>query len=275
MRLNPFADDPLTKLAKQLSSFIAVIKEVSPEDAGASSDVIRALAPMAENLSTLANAAKDIPNSGGFIGRFMGENDIDKFGKDLSGFISAFSNLSPQDAVDAGNVLEAMKPMIDNLKLFAAAARNIPNRGGFMGEFMGENDIDVFGTMLAGFVSAFADVTKDQAEKASEVLEAMKPMADNLKEFAYAAQEIPTAGGVVGTFLGTVDLATFSSQIRGLIGTFGSVNSTQLSLATQTLELMTDAMLPSLVKFSEFTNGLKNSGGVAQFFTGKIGRAHV
>ena len=36
------------------------------------------------------------------------------------------------------DVLAAMKPMADNLKLFAAAAQKIPNSGGFLGEFMGE-----------------------------------------------------------------------------------------------------------------------------------------
>ena len=89
-------------------------------------------------------AAKEIPNSGGFLGVFMGENNIDTFGIMLVGFVAAFKNITPEQATHTTNVLAAMKPMAENLKLFAEAAKEIPNSGGFLGDFMGENNIDDF-----------------------------------------------------------------------------------------------------------------------------------
>ncbi len=252
----------------QLAGLVTALDIISPESATHASEVLAAMKPMAENLGAFAAVAQDIPNSGGFIGEFMGNNDIDTFGQMLGDFVMVFSTIKVEDATHMTAVLAAMEPMATNLKSFANVAQKIPNSGGFIGEFMGENDIDTFGTMLVSFVTAFNAVTPEQAQVASDVLEAMSPMAGNLKEFAAAAQEIPAAGGFIGAFLGTVDLPTFSEQIYGLIETFGGVDQTQLNTATETLNLMTDTMLPALEKFSVFTNGLKASGGLAQLFTG-------
>lgn len=253
---------------EQLSALVTAIKVISPDDATATSATLVAMRPMAENLKLFAEVAKDIPNSGGFIGDFMGENDIDTFGIMLAKFVAAFINVSVDQATHMTDVLGAMKPMAANLKLFASVAQKIPNSGGFIGEFMGENDIDTFGTMLARFVRSFSTVTVDQAEHSSEVLSSMQGMAANLKLFANAAQEIPNAGGFLGDFLGTVDLPTFSGQIQGLIGTFGSVDQNQLKIAASSLQLMGSKMIPALTKFSELEAGLKTSGGLAQFFSG-------
>ena len=253
---------------KQIGALIEAIKKIPAEDASAASATLAAMRPMAENLKLFATAAQDIPNSGGFIGAFMGENDIDSFGAMLVRFVQIFSTISAEQATHMTEVLAAMKPMADNLKLFANAAQDIPNAGGFIGMFMGENNIDQFGAMLVEFVNAFANVTTKQAAHATEVLAVMTPMAANLKKFAAAAEDIPNAGGFIGAFLGTVDLATFSAQVHDLVGTFDSIDKTQLDKATTTLQVMSGSMLPALMQFSEFTNGLAESGGLAQLFSG-------
>ena len=253
---------------EQLSELVTAINQISPIGATSASNTLAAMKPMAENLKLFAAAAQDIPNSGGFVSAFVGDNDIDTFGVMLANFVRAFAAITPEQASHMSDVLAAMRPMAENLKLFATAAQKIPNSGGFIGAFMGENNIDSFGVMLVQFVNAFSGVSTEQAVHSSEILSAMKPMAENLKQFATAAQAIPNAGGFIGIFLGSMDLATFSGQIQGLITTFGSIDNAKLTTATSSLELMSTSMLPALVKFSEFTNGLKASGGLAQFFSG-------
>src|SRR5699024_10873505 len=141
----------------------------------------------------------------------------------------------------------AMTPMADNLKKFASAANSIPNSGGFIGDFMGSNDIDSFGKMLASFVTIFAvSVTENMAKKAAATLASAAPMAENLKQFAIAASNIPSSGGFLSAFFGTVDLSTFSSQIHGLIDTFSSVEQSKVILAASALKTMSDDMLPAL-----------------------------
>ena len=185
----------LERFAEQINGFVIALQTISPETASGASATLVAMKPMAENLKLFAEAATGIPNSGGFVGDFMGENDIDTFGTMLADFVQAFADVSVEQATHMTDVLAAMKPMAENLKLFASAAQKIPNSGGFLGEFMGENDINTFGVMLVQFVNAFSGVTTEQATHSAEVLAAMKSMAANLKLFAKAAQEIPNAGG--------------------------------------------------------------------------------
>ncbi|MFA6718725.1 MAG: hypothetical protein WCS15_06570, partial [Prevotella sp.] len=263
-----FGKSSMEVFGEQLAGLVAALEIIDPANASHSAEVLEAMRPMATALGEFAAAAQDIPNSGGFIGDFMGNNDIDTFGTMLANFITVFTTIAIADATHTTEVLSAMSPMVENLKAFANVAQDIPNSGGFIGDFMGSNDIDTFGTMLVDFVEAFANVTSEQASLASGVLEAMKPMAGNLKTFALAAQEIPAAGGFVGAFLGTVDLPTFASQIYGLIDTFGDIDETKLNKAKDMLDSMTNNMLPALQNFSDFTNGLKASGGLVQLWEG-------
>ncbi len=254
--------------AKQLTQLVKAIKVVSSTDVHIASMRLADMVPMATNLKIFAEAAKGIPNSGGFVGGFMGNNNIDTFGVMLTKFVAAFGFTTPIQVTRATEVLDAMTPMAANLKIFAEAAQGIPNSGGFMGRFLGENNIDTFGTMLSGFVETLGMVPSALAVRASETLAAMKPMADNLKLFAKAAQEIPNTGGALSAFFGTIDLATFSSQVQGLTELFGTIDQTKLANATSSLSLMSTSMLPALILFSEFTNTLKASGGLAQLFSG-------
>ena len=259
---------PAEVFGKQLKALVDAFKDISPEDAKRSSDVLAALAPMAGNLTDLAIAAKEIPNSGGLSGLLSGNNDIDSFGTDLVGLVSVFTKTTPSLAQHASDVLTAMVPMITNLGKFATAAQNIPNSGGFLGVFLGNNDIDTFGTMLTNFVHIFDAVEEVTVNKAAGALAAMEPMAGGLRKFADAASDIPNSGGFMGDFLGSVSLKEFSDQIHGLIGTFGGINETMLSSASSTMRSMTTDVLPALRSFSELSNGLKNSGGLAQLFSG-------
>ena len=111
------------------------------------------------------------------ISRFfnLGKSSMEVFGDQLAGLVTALDVISPENAMRASNVLAAMKPMAENLGDFATNAQDIPNSGGFIGDFMGNNDIDTFGTMLADFVTAFNAVTPKQAQIASNVLAAMEP----------------------------------------------------------------------------------------------------
>lgn len=263
---------PAEVFGSQLKGLVEALKGISAADASAASDVLAAMAPMAENLKAFASAAKDIPNSGGVLGAYLGDNDVDTFGTMLSSFVGNFASIPVSAAKHSAEVLAELTPMADNLKTFATAASSIPNSGGFLGDFMGNNDIDTFGSMLSRFVGIFSDdeggISEGRANKAKMVLGAMAPMAKNLKDFADAASDIPNSGGFLGAFFGTVDVATFSEQLHALVTTFGTIDEIATLAAITNLQFMADKMLPALIKFSDFSNGLENSGGLAQLFSG-------
>ena len=100
----------------------------------------------------------------GIASFITGKSSMEVFGGQIAQLVAALKEIDPADAAGASATLAAMKPMAENLKLFAEAAKGIPNSGGgFVGAFMGENDIDTFGAMLVSFVQAFANVTPAQA----------------------------------------------------------------------------------------------------------------
>jgi len=252
-RLVNFGLSPMEKFGLQLVGLIEALKLVSVDDANGATDILAALAPMAENLEKVATAAKTIPNSGGFLGDFVGNNDIDIYGRMLQGFINALNGegMSLHAANHAKNILAELAPIADNLKTLANSAKEIPNSGGFLGDFLGENDIDTFGLMLSGFVGYLEglDVEND-VKPASAALEAMLPMATNLKRFADVARYIPNSGGNISKFFGDNDIATFSESVAGIVSTFGDIDSTLLSTGTSNLQTMADVMLPALKNFA-------------------------
>lgn len=252
-RLVNFGLSPMEQFGLQLVGLIEALKLVSVDDANGATDILAALAPMAENLEKVATAAKTIPNSGGFLGDFVGNNDIDIYGRMLQGFINALNGegMSLHAANHAKNILAELAPIADNLKTLANSAKEIPNSGGFLGDFLGENDIDTFGLMLSGFVGYLEglDVEND-VKPASAALEAMLPMATNLKRFADVARYIPNSGGNISKFFGDNDIATFSESVAGIVSTFGDIDSTLLSTGTSNLQAMADVMLPALKNFA-------------------------
>ena len=91
---------------------------------------------------TLAEMAATLRNSGGVVGFFTGENDMDAFGEQLVAFGGAMMAF-------AGTVQGLDTEVVTNAatagKAMAEMAATLPNSGGVSGFFAGENDMDAFG----------------------------------------------------------------------------------------------------------------------------------
>jgi len=256
VRLTNFGVSSMELFGDQLSGLIDALNKISVDKANSASLILAAMTPMADGLKDFATAAKDVPASGGFIQDFFGAHDIGLFGKALSAFVDAFTNITVLQADHMTKVLEAMKPMVENLKLFANAAQGIPNSDGTLAKWIGDNKIDAFGRDLVRMVAAFCLITPMLATYASNVLLAMTPMINNLKEFATAADEIPETGGFITRIFGDNTVDGFGLQLTNLISMFGGLDDDLLKLAIANLQTMNDTMLPNLKTFSEFGNSL-------------------
>lgn len=256
--IGAFVGGTLEGLADTLVNFVNSLSGFTPES-------LTGIKTLAEALAIISGTA--VLSS--FAGAFTGSGStMDVFGKQLSQLIELLKAVPAADVILASATLAAMEPMIINLKAFAEAARDIPNSGGFVGFFMGNNDIDHFGVQLAALVNAFANVPLDAAGFAGNTLAQMVPMIDSLKKFATFAHGIPASGGFLSAFFGSTSIATFAEQIHGLIGTFGTIDQQQLSIAGTALKAMNTEMLPAFTGFSELANGLKPSVGIARWFNG-------
>ena len=173
-------------------------------------------------IKTLASAAQEIPNDGGWLGKIFGENNIGDFGSSFAGLgsnLSAFvTNLTANGAWDQ-NKLDTVKFAAKAVKELALAAQEIPNDGGWIGTIFGENSISTFGyklpslgTNLSSFVSNLtANGTWDDS-----TVSTVKCAADAVKALALAADQIPNDGGWVGTIFGENSISTFGYKLPSL-----------------------------------------------------------
>lgn len=161
----------------------------------------------------LTEMANTIPNSGGKLAEFLGDNTMDVFGTQLVSFglgLSMFSKtISGDNAIDP----EAVSAAAEAGKALADMANEIPNEGGWMAKIVGDNKIDlwgaklpIFGLGLKGFSDAVKGVDGENIKAAAEAGKALAEMAAN----------IPNEGGWISKIVGDNKLDVFAENIGEL-----------------------------------------------------------
>ena len=209
----------------------------------------------------LTELAKTVPNSGGLLGFFMGENDIGTFAAQLPTLGEALVDFS---TTVRGRVDEdAVQTAANAGKILTDLAKTVPNSGGLVGFFAGENDIGAFAEQLPtlglGLV-AFSMITKGNVNE-----EAVEIAVNAGKMLTDLATTIPNSGGLVGFFAGENNISAFATQLpvlgMGLVSfsliTKGNVDEEAVTTAVNAGKMLTD-----------LANTIPNSGGLISFFTG-------
>lgn len=245
----------LADFATQLVPFGNAMKDFSVAIAGMDAGIVANAATAGK---TLAEMAATLPNSGGVVGFFAGENDMEEFGKQLIPFGEAMMNFSiAVKGLDADAVTKASIAG----KAMAEMATTIPNSGGVVGFFAGENDMDKFGEQLVPFGEAMMDFSL--AVKGLDA-DAIVNSATAGKALIELANTVPNSGGVVGFFTGENDMDLFGEQLVP----FGeAMKAYSDAISGIDVEAITNSATAgkSLV---ELANTLPNTGGVVSWFTG-------
>lgn len=206
----------------------------------------------------LAEMASTIPNSGGLVAFFAGENDMEAFGNQLVPFGEAMKAFG--DAItglDANAVNEAAIAG----KAMAEMATTIPNSGGVVGFFAGENDMDQFGEQLVPFGKAMKDF--GDAVRGLET-DAIVNSATAGKALVELANTVPNSGGVVSFFTGNNDVDTFGEKLVP----FGkAMKSYSEAISGMDVEAVTNSATAGKAVV-ELANTLPNTGGLVSWFTG-------
>lgn len=245
----------LTGFAEELVPFGTAMKQFSDEIAGIDGEVVANAAVAGK---TLAEMAATLPNSGGVLGFFAGENDMETFGEQLIPFGKAMKDFADVVAgLDASVITEAATAG----KAMAEMASTIPNSGGVVGFFAGENDMEDFGEQLVPFGKAMKDFSDAVAGLKADVIQNSVTAGQALVELA---KTVPNTGGVVAFFTGDNDLATFGEQLVP----FGTAMK-NYSLAVTGLDANIVTNSANAAKaLVELSNNLPNSGGIVSWFTG-------
>ena len=188
--LSDFAEE-LVPFGTAMKAYSNAISGINPETVTASATAAKALAEMASNL----------PNSGGVVGWFMGENDMDQFAAQLVPFgeamkaygeaVSGIDGASIESSAIAGQALTEL-------------ANTVPNTGGVVGWFAGNNDLGDFAEQLVPFGEAMKLYGDSVAGINSESIQASTIAGKALTELA---NTVPNTGGVVSWFTGNNDVS--------------------------------------------------------------------
>lgn len=245
----------LTGFAEELVPFGTAMKQFSNEISGIDGEVVANAAVAGK---TLAEMAATLPNSGGVVGFFAGENDMGAFGDQLVPFGEAMKAFADSVAgLDASVVMEAANAG----KAMAEMASTIPNSGGVVGFFAGENDMDAFGEQLVPFGEAMKEFSIAVTGLNADVVVNSVTAGKALMELA---NTVPNSGGLVAFFTGENDLDMFGEKLVP----FGEAMK-QYSIAVTGLDANVVVNSANAAKaLVELSNNLPNSGGIVSWFTG-------
>lgn len=245
----------LTGFAEELVPFGTAMKQFSDEIAGIDGEVVANAAVAGK---TLAEMAATLPNSGGVVGFFAGENDMGAFGDQIVPFGEAMKAFADSVAgLDASVVTEAANAG----KAMAEMASTIPNSGGVVDFFAGENDMDAFGEQLVPFGEAMKEFSIAVTGLNADVVVNSVTAGKALMELA---NTVPNSGGLVAFFTGENDLDMFGEKLVP----FGEAMK-QYSIAVTGLDANVVVNSANAAKaLVELSNNLPNSGGIVSWFTG-------
>lgn len=245
----------LSAFAEELVPFGEAMMKFSNSIAGLDGNLVNTAAIAGK---TLAEMAATLPNSGGVVGFFAGGNDMGEFGKQLVGFGTSMmlfaASVKGLDTDAVTNAAIAGKAM-------AEMAATLPNTGGAVAFFAGENDMNAFGEQLVPFgeaIKAYSDaVTGLDVDAVTNSAIAGQAMAE-------LANTLPNTGGAVAFFTGDNDMATFGEQLA-------SFGESMKEYSKSVSGLDEDAVTNSAVAgktLVELAKTIPNTGGLVAFFTG-------
>lgn len=197
-------------------------------------------------ITTIAEAAKTIPNSGGAAGLFTGNNDIDDFiamivgdpNNNINGIqelIQCLSDISLKEGI-----IDDIETISNIIKTLSEASDDIPNTGGWAGAFAGNNDIDGFIAMLVG----------------SENKMGIKDLMDSLSSINLEDTTIDKINKIIDTITEIINAATtIEKNTNKNFGNFGSnlvsfVNNFKIFVDKMT-EIKTEVVNSAISKINE------------------------
>lgn len=157
----------------------------------------------------MADMAKTLPNTGGVAGFFAGDNDMGYFATQLVSFGKAIVSFSNEvgGKVDG----EAVEAAANAGRMMSSMASSIPNSGGLVSFFTGDNNMILFGIQLR----CFGKSIKKYSEEVSGIdVEAITASAQAAIGLAILARAIPNGGGIFQVFSGKNDIDDFGNKLK-------------------------------------------------------------
>ena len=178
--LSAFGEE-LEKFGPHLGAYGNSVKDVNPEVVEASARAAQVMADMASTL----------PNSGGLAAKIMGDNTLSSFGEELSKFGPYIADYASSVAgMDADVVVSSANAALALSEL----ANGLPNSGGLLSWFTGDNDIATFGESLSKFGNSMSAYYQSVSGIDTALLDSVILEVSKLIDIATGTASIDTSG---------------------------------------------------------------------------------
>ena len=245
----------LTRFGEELASFGPNMKAYADSVSGIDASAVTASATAAQ---ALAEMTKHIPNEGGMVAWFTGENSISKFstelvtlGVGLAAYSMAITGFNAAAVIASANAATALADMTSH----------IPNEGGMVAWFTGDNSISKFGNELVTLGMSLAmysmAITGFNAEAVIASANAATALAD-------MTSHIPNEGGMVAWFTGDNSVVKFGAELI-ILGTSLAAYSNAITGFNAEAVIASANAAQALV---DMTSHIPNEGGMVAWFTG-------
>ena len=217
--------EQLPVLGKGMRGFVDELGDFTPAQ-------VLIFSAAANALKVLAEAADAIPNSGGVIGKIVGNNDIGAFAEQFEEVGNGLSSLVNRLGDFEEGQVETIKHACDAIIILAETADKIPNEGGLAGAIFGENGIGAFADQFASVGEGLNNLVTKLGDFNEANVKTVKSACSAIIEIAKAAKVIPNEGGLMGDIFGNNSIAAFSGELLitgacltafvGVLGEFGN-----------------------------------------------------
>ena len=246
----------LSKFGDEIAAFAPKIKQYADTVSGIDASAVEASANAAKTLSELAT---NLPNSGGLAGWFAGENDIGSFGeqlvpfgKGMKAYSDAISGFNPEAVIASAHAAQALVDMTSN----------IPNEGGMVAWFTGDNSVSKFADDLVTLGSGLKAYSDSIAGFNAEAVIASANAAQALADMT---SHIPNEGGMAAWFTGENSVAAFSDDLILLANGLKAYSDIIVGFNAEAVIASANAAQA----LADMTSHIPNEGGMAAWFTGE------
>lgn len=211
----------------------------------------------------LAELNKSLPRQGGALQEFLGTQDLSVFSTQLKSFGEAIVEFSA--TVSGGKVNEeAVTAAANSGKALAELNNTLPRQGGVLQEWLGSQDLSIFGEQLVVFGRAIVGFSETVSNgKVDE--EAVIAAANSGKALAELNNNLPRQGGSLQSFLGSQDLSVFGIQLKSFGQAIADFSST-VSNGKVNEEAVTSATNAGRTLTELYTNLPKQNGMMQNIF---------
>ena len=257
------------KFGQQLAEFAPYLVDYSKVISGNIDE--EALVASANAAKMLAEMAKELPNQGGVVSWFTGDNTLEDFSEILPNF---GKNLKSYSDNIKGINNDLIKSTSEAAGSIAEFAKKLPNKGGVVSWFTGDNTLEDFSEILPDFGKNLKKYSQNIAGIDMAVVDNTTKAATSI---AKMAENLPNQGGMVAWFTGDnklsdfgYELATFGKYFKEYFNTIKNigadkVNSSIEKIIDNFIKVKSNGINETITNFGKALSGA--SSNIKSFFT--------